>query len=84
MIDIRAIGSRLCSSMPYKNGKEQRSAVFYQISRRGLSPEAGTYVSCWMEITPDDNNGLLQTQTATLRAISSNSTLQQVSPPAAV
>ena len=31
--------------------------------QEGLSPEAETYVFCWMEITPDHQGTLAQTQT---------------------
>lgn len=36
---------------------------FLSDRQEGLSPEAETYVSCWMEITTDDQGGRAQAQT---------------------
>ena len=51
-------------------GHSERATVtrFLSDQQEGLSPEAKDYVFCWMEIRPERQGTLAQTQTILLRA----------------
>ena len=51
-------------------GQSARATVSRILSdqQEGLSPEAEDYISCWLEISPEHQGTLGQTQTIVLRA----------------
>lgn len=51
-------------------GQSSRATVsrFCSDQEEGLSPEAEDYIFCWLEISPEDQGSLAQTQTIARRA----------------
>jgi hypothetical protein len=51
-------------------GQSTRATVsrFFSDEQEGLSPEAEDYIFCWMEISPEHQGTLAQTQVIVLRS----------------
>jgi len=69
MNDLR-VGDQIDIVFADAPGHSARATVtrFLSDQQEGLSPEAEDYVFCWMEISPEHQGNLAQTQTIMLRA----------------
>ena len=69
MNDLR-VGDQIDIVFADAPGHSARATVtrFLSDQQEGLSPEVEDYVFCWMEISPEHQGNLAQTQTIMLRA----------------